>query len=68
MRVKRRRRRRGDRSWSALTLLSPRLNLSSFLFRFSGFSLEHPQVVGIVGIVGTVGIVGIVRIPKRTKI
>ena len=24
-----------------------------------GFSLEHPQGVGIVGIVGTVGIVGI---------
>ena len=28
----------------------------------SGFSLEHPQGVGIVGIVGTVGIVGIVGI------
>ena len=27
-----------------------------------GFSLEHPQGVGIVGIVGTVGIVGIVGI------
>ena len=26
----------------------------------SGFSLEHPQGVGIVEIVGTVGIVGIV--------
>ena len=27
---------------------------------FPGFSLEHPQGVGIVGIVGTVGIVGMV--------
>ena len=27
-----------------------------------GFSLEHPQGVGIVGIVGTVGTVGIVGI------
>ena len=27
-----------------------------------GFSLEHPQGVGIIGIVGTVGIVGIVGI------
>ena len=27
-----------------------------------GFSLEHPQGVGIVGIVGTVGIVGIVGV------
>ena len=27
-----------------------------------GFSLEHPQGVGIVGIVGTVGMVGIVGI------
>ena len=26
----------------------------------NGFSLEHPQGVGIVGIVGTIGIVGIV--------
>ena len=31
-------------------------------FDLSGFSLEHPQGVGIVGIVGTVGIVGIVGI------
>ena len=30
--------------------------------RYGGFSLEHPQGVGIVGIVGTVGTVGIVGI------
>ena len=39
------------------------LNLrSAKLWPGKGFSLEHPQGVGIVGIVGTVGIVGIVGI------
>ena len=45
-----------------LTLSNYHLSLTNFTNRYTGFSLEHPQGVGIVGIVGTVGIVGIVGI------
>ena len=49
----------------SLSLLLTLVNLGTFKYTrvhsgsLRGFSLEHPQGVGIVGIVGTVGTVGI---------